>query len=59
MKMEPTAKLRFVERTVHLEGEDVGTVRVLQQWWAEPMPAYMRNDAIGEWRDIPMGVEAP
>jgi hypothetical protein len=59
MNMEPTAKLRFVERATSLDAESCRTVRILQQWWAEPIPPYMRNDAIGEWRDIPMGVEAP
>jgi hypothetical protein len=59
MIMEPTAKLRFVERATSLDAENCRTLKILQQWWAEPMPAYMRSEGTGEWRDIPMGVEAP
>ena len=28
--------------------------RVLQVWWAEDIPSYMRNSAKGEWRDVPV-----
>ena len=31
---------------------------VLQQWWTEDVPAYMRGPMTpGEWRDVPTGVE--
>ena len=50
MTLEPTPRLRWIER----RGE-----RVLQQWWAPPMPGYLRDDSVGEWRDVPFGVEAP
>jgi hypothetical protein len=52
MTLEPTAKLRFVERAVSLDAENARTFKILQQWWAEPMPAYMRDHAAGEWRDV-------
>jgi len=29
----------------------------LQQWWAEDMPSYMRDQAKGEWRDVPTETE--
>jgi hypothetical protein len=57
MTMEPTPKLRFVERATSLDAENCATHRVLQQWWAEPMPAYMRSEAVGEWRDVPVSLE--
>jgi len=25
---------------------------VLQQWWAQDLPSYMRDVAKGEWRDV-------
>jgi hypothetical protein len=43
----PTAFLRFVTR------KPPGPTRILQQWWAENAPDYMRSHA-GEWRDVPM-----
>ena len=55
--LAPTARLRWVERT-----PDLGVVpahRVLQQWFAADVPSYMRTMAEGEWRDVPVGVEAP
>jgi hypothetical protein len=27
-------------------------VKVLQQYFAEDLPGYMRNDAKGDWRDV-------
>jgi hypothetical protein len=61
MKYEPTTRLRFVERAVPeaVSVNGTPTIRVLQQYWAEEMPAYMRDNAKGEWRDVPTGVEAP
>ncbi len=56
--LAPTPRLRFVERTIDVDivdpGQDMGarTVRILQQWFAENVPAYMRDDAAGEWRDV-------
>jgi hypothetical protein len=47
----PTPRLRFVERPGPAE---VGTVRVLQQWHGPELPAYMRDDTTGEWRDVPL-----
>jgi len=50
--MNPTNKLRFVEREVP-SGEGFSkTVRVLQQWWA-----YEEDVSIGEWRDVPLEEE--
>lgn len=55
----PTARLRFVERPTSLDAENCRTLRILQQWWAEDLPGYMRKDATGEWRDVPLEVESP
>jgi hypothetical protein len=63
----PTPRLRWVERVVSAPEQPakgkksptpvlVNTVRVLQQLWAEDIPAHMRSSA-GEWRDVPVGVE--
>lgn len=61
--MNPTAKLRFVERVVPApeHGKNIGKkVRILQQWWA---PFKTFNDGYGytsmeleggEWRDVPL-----
>lgn len=56
---EPTPRLRFVEKDVpDHPGALSGTRRrILQQWWAEDMPAYMRDRARGEWRDVPLETE--
>ena len=46
----PTAYLRWTWRD-----ERPGPRRqVLQQWFAEDVPAYMRKTAAGEWRDVPV-----
>ena len=57
--MNPTAKLRFVERVVPApeHGKNIGKkVRILQQWWASDPDCY--EDLIlkvnGEWRDVPL-----
>ena len=53
--MNPTMKLRFVEREITISHADclyasVKTVRVLQQWW--------QNDlCTGEWRDVQLEKE--
>ncbi len=54
--LAPTARLRWVERG---DGVTAPTMPVLQQWWAEDVPGYMRASAAGEWRDVPVGVDAP
>jgi hypothetical protein len=68
--MKATNKLRFVERYVPApeHGEDIlKKVRILQQWWetssmgtmsmgfGDPMPL---GEVTGEWRDVPVEVEA-
>ena len=53
----PTARLRWVERHQLADGTPLPerhVVRVLQQYWAEALPGYMRNSAAGEWRDVEM-----
>ena len=64
--MQPTAKLRFVERVEGFEQYDVkvterhGTevcyrpkkIRILQQWWG-----HTEWNAPGEWRDVPLEAE--
>ena len=67
--MNPTARLRFVERGVPAPeyGEGVGkTIRILQQWWESygggtislgfggEMPL---GKVVGEWRDVPLEKE--
>jgi hypothetical protein len=55
--LAPTARLRFVERTVEREGKkSATTVRILQQFWALDVPSYMRGKE-GQWRDVPLEVE--
>ena len=72
--MTPTPKLRFVERVDGFEQYDVkvterhGTevcyrpkkVRILQQWWQveDIAHAWHANVPDGEWRDVPLEVEA-
>ena len=59
----PTARLRWVDRCrplpgASMPGSRIGE-RILQQFWGPEAPSYMRDDSIGEWRDVPFGVEAP
>ena len=67
--MRATNKLRFVERTVLTPEHGGITVRILQQWWeglgpnaainyAHPDAHKLRNNPPGEWRDVPVEVEA-
>ena len=55
--MTPTAKLRFVERTVITSHAQMiaKTVRVLQQWWAVERAGQITPT--GEWRDVPLEQE--
>ena len=55
----PTAHLRFVERIGSLADDNCRTLKILQQFWAPDVPKYMVDSSQGEWRDIPMEVEAP
>jgi hypothetical protein len=57
---KPTTRLRFVERGADLiggasvHGAPTSTVvprKILQQWFAPDMPAYMQSGE-GEWRDV-------
>lgn len=53
----PTMRLRFVERKVPKVGAKGGWAewRVLQQWYSENIPDYMRSrNDVGEWRDVPI-----
>lgn len=54
----PTARLRWVERPVSDPPDPVRPGLVLQQWFTEDVPGYMRNNAAGEWRDVETVVEA-
>lgn len=38
-------------------GKAYAPVLVLQQWWAQDLPSYMRDVAKGEWRDVPVETE--
>lgn len=65
--MTPTAKLRFVERSVPMHPfykttdaqgnlvQATQTYRVLQQWWAVERAGQITPT--GEWRDVPLDVE--
>jgi hypothetical protein len=70
--MQPTARLRFVERIEGSEQYDVkvterhGTevcyrpkkIRILQQWWVNPNSFDMiTGRPAGEWRDVPLEEE--
>jgi hypothetical protein len=65
--MQPTTKLRFVERQIFVPFENYKdvvqpkTVRILQQWWEEKpysrsVDGYLLGGG-GEWRDIPIEKE--
>ena len=61
--MQPTNKLRFVEREVTIHHADclyasVKTVRVLQQRWEETLIEENGYYVAGEWRDVPLEVES-
>ena len=55
--MNPTNKLRFVEREETIDGFSIDdipvirSVRVLQQWWINK-----HSPVDGEWRDVPLEV---
>jgi hypothetical protein len=51
-----TPRLRWVDRPT--AGDPIRTV-VLQQWWGPDLPGYMRDDSVGEWRDVPVVGGAP
>lgn len=46
-----TTKLRFVERQIGTEPV-ARIASILQQWYAPDVPGYMRDPAVGEWRDV-------
>lgn len=60
--MKPTAKLRFIERTVEVHG-DPKPVRILQQWWEQGHSVSLGwgditiGETKGEWRDVPLETE--
>jgi hypothetical protein len=57
---QPTTRLRFVNYTSPLNASPVsGARKILQQWWAPNMPAYMQDPTVGEWRDVPLMEESP
>jgi hypothetical protein len=58
MTLEPTPRLRWVERAAGSALDDNATMHVLQQWWAPQMPAYMRDPNVGEWKDIELAQDA-
>ena len=49
----PTARLRWVKKDEPTAGLAIGGI-VLQQWFSQDVPGYMRRDAEGEWRDVPL-----
>ena len=56
----PTPRLRWLSRAHKVTMDDSGTETttmdaVLQCWWAQDLPSYMkRGNEEGEWRDVPM-----
>ncbi len=59
--MQPTNKLRFIEREAYRYANSEGTisttqvVRILQQWWQRF--DMNKQEFIGEWRDVPLEAE--
>jgi hypothetical protein len=59
--MIATTRFRYVERPINICTSPDGTVshgtmvRILQQWWDNDIPGWK---ASGEWRDVPLEVEA-
>lgn len=55
--MNPTPRLRFVERSIDIEEDGLHyrkVSRVLQQWFAYDIQYPMTR---GEWRDVPLEKE--
>ena len=50
--MKPTAKLRFIQRQVEIDGDHKLTY-ILQQWWESGWGSSEK----GEWRDVPLEQE--
>jgi hypothetical protein len=58
----PTAKLRWRRGSREQDGPVVThggyprdeTLYVLQIWYSQDVPGYMRKNAEGEWRDVPL-----
>ena len=58
--MQPTHKLRFVERVIAVPATDGEgrKVRVLQQWWEDKVWFnHSTQQFNGEWRDVPLEKE--
>lgn len=56
---KPTPRLRWTLRTTTVQDDPTRpayTTRILQQWYAPDVPAYMRGSE-GEWRDVPVEAE--
>jgi hypothetical protein len=49
-----TPRLRWVDRPCGSAADDNAVMRVLEQWWGPDLPGYMRDDSVGEWRDVPV-----
>jgi hypothetical protein len=67
--MKATNKLRFVERTEPITETTGRRVRILQQWWEDSYVTLsvhvtdkdgntLPSPSRGEWRDVPVEVEA-
>jgi hypothetical protein len=57
----PTPRLRWVKSAQTDPWFDITrpTALKLQQWFGPELPAYMRDDSVGEWRDVVVSQEAP
>ena len=64
-RVTPTAKLRFLEKTVHFDSGStadgipiIGSqkFRMLQQWWAVERDGQITPT--GEWRDVPLEIQS-
>ena len=60
--MQPTTKLRFVEREIQIpvQGDfavTYKTVRILQQWWMPEDADRTLRHFKSEWRDVPIEKE--
>ena len=59
--MTPTTRFRYIERQDFIEdAANPRTIRILQQWWETERNIIdmVAGKTQGEWRDIPLEVEA-
>lgn len=55
--MKPTAKLRFVKKTIKIDDYTAQYNNVLQQWYGSDDYTDQLLEVNGEWRDVPTEIE--